>query len=267
LSLATPFNILGEPLIELLSIDSTNMYAMAQIQEGLAISGSCYRADFQTNGKGQQSKIWGSELGQNLLCSYVLGLKQLKEAGIIPKNMNLQQQFGLSVAISLGLTDYFSKIAGFDTKIKWPNDLYWHDRKAGGILIENTVRGTDWNWSVIGIGVNINQTNFSADLPNPVSLKQITGEESNVNEQLRQLTNWLNKRLIEWVDGNFEAMLATYNKRLYKKGKEVKFKNNNISFTGTVIGVNTSGQLIINHGIEQAYNFGEIVWEQESLNK
>jgi len=267
LSLATPFNILGEPLIELLSIDSTNMYAMAQIHEGIAVSGSCYRADYQTKGKGQQAKIWGSEPGQNLLCSYVLGIKHLKEAGIVPNSLNLQQQFGLSVAISLGLTDYFSKIAGFDTKIKWPNDLYWHDRKAGGILIENIVRGSDWNWSVIGIGVNINQTSFSPDLPNPVSLKQITGKDSNVNEQLKELSEWINKRMEEWVTGNFEAMLATYNKRLYKNGKEVKFKNNNISFTGTVLGVNALGQLIINHGIEQAYNFGEIIWEQESINK
>jgi BirA family biotin operon repressor/biotin-[acetyl-CoA-carboxylase] ligase len=196
-----------------------------------------------------------------------LGVKHLKEAGIVPNNLNLQQQFGLSVAISLGLTDYFSKIAGFDTKIKWPNDLYWHDRKAGGILIENIVRGSDWNWSVIGIGVNINQTSFSPDLPNPVSLKQITGKDYNVNEQLKELSGWINKRMEEWVTGNFEAMLATYNKRLYKNGKEVKFKNNNISFTGTVLGVNALGQLIINHGIEQAYNFGEIIWEQESINK
>jgi BirA family biotin operon repressor/biotin-[acetyl-CoA-carboxylase] ligase len=243
------------------------MYAMAQIHDGLAVSGSCYRADYQTKGKGQQAKIWGSEPGQNLLRSYVLGVKHLKEAGIVPNNLNLQQQFGLSVAISLGLTDYFSKIAGFDTKIKWPNDLYWHDRKAGGILIENIVRGSDWNWSVIGIGVNINQTSFSPDLPNPVSLKQITGKDYNVNEQLKELSGWINKRMEEWVTGNFEAMLATYNKRLYKNGKEVKFKNNNISFTGTVLGVNALGQLIINHGIEQAYNFGEIIWEQESINK
>jgi BirA family biotin operon repressor/biotin-[acetyl-CoA-carboxylase] ligase len=134
-------------------------------------------------------------------------------------------------------------------------------------LIENIVRGSDWNWSVIGIGLNINQTSFSPDLPNPVSLKQITGKDSNVNEQLKELSGWINKRMEEWVTGNFEAMLATYNKRLYKNGKEVKFKNNNISFTGTVLGVNALGQLIINHGIEQAYNFGEIIWEQESINK
>jgi biotin-(acetyl-CoA carboxylase) ligase len=88
-----------------------------------------------------------------------------------------------------------------------------------------------------------------------------------VNEQLKELSGWINKRMEEWVTGNFEAMLATYNKRLYKNGKEVKFKNNNISFTGTVLGVNALGQLIINHGIEQAYNFGEIIWEQESINK
>ena len=253
--------ILGEPLIELLCIDSTNIYATTQIHEGLALSGSCYRANFQTHGKGQMAKAWGSEAGKNLLCSYVLGLKQLKEEGLIPKNWTLQQQFGLSVAIALGLTDYFSRVAGFDTKIKWSNDLYWHDRKAGGILIESIVRGTEWNWSVIGIGVNINQTEFSPDIPNPVSLKQITGKDWDINEQLKMLSAALTVRVNEWMKGGFKQMLETYNKRLYKKGSIVKLKKNNISFSGKVIGVNEQGQLIIENGIPQAYNFGEIVWE------
>jgi len=253
--------ILGEPLIELLSIDSTNIYATTQIQEGLAVSGSCYRANFQTHGKGQMAKIWGSEAGLNLLCSYVMGVKQLKEEGLLPKNWTLQQQFGLSIAVALGLTDYFSRVAGFDTKIKWPNDLYWHDRKAGGILIESIIRGAEWNWSVIGIGVNINQTEFSPDLPNPVSIKQITGKDWDVNEQLKALSAALTLRVNEWMNGGFEQMLETYNKRLYKKGSIVKFKKNNIGFTGKVIGVNQQGQLIIENGIAQAYNFGEIVWE------
>ena len=253
--------ILGEPLIELLSIDSTNIYATTQIQEGLAVSGSCYRANFQTHGKGQMAKIWGSEAGLNLLCSYVMGVKQLKEEGLLPKNWTLQQQFGLSIAVAIGLTDYFSRVAGFDTKIKWPNDLYWHDRKAGGILIESIIRGAEWNWSVIGIGVNINQTEFSPDLPNPVSIKQITGKDWDVNEQLKALSAALTLRVKEWMNGGFEQMLETYNKRLYKKGSIVKFKKNNIGFTGKVIGVNQQGQLIIENGIAQAYNFGEIVWE------
>ena len=257
----TPKLILGEPLIELLSIDSTNIYATAQIKEGLALSGSCYRANFQTHGKGQMAKSWGSEAGQNLLCSYILSIKRLKEDGFIPNNWNVQQQFGLSVAIALGLTDYFSKVAGFDTKIKWPNDLYWHDRKAGGILIENLIRGAEWNWAIIGIGVNINQTQFAPDVPNPVSLKQITGKDWVINEQLQSLSAALTVRVNEWLGGGFEKMLVAYNKRLYKKGSIVKFKHNNISFSGKVIGVNEQGQLIVEHGIEQAYNFGEIVWE------
>lgn len=262
---ATPKMILGEPLIELLSVDSTNIYATTQIHDGLALSGSCYRANFQTHGKGQMAKVWGSEAGQNLLCSYVLSIKQLKEAGFVPKNWNFQQQFGLSVAIALGVTDYFSRVAGFDTKIKWPNDLYWHDRKAGGILIENQIRGSEWNWSVIGIGVNLNQTAFSPDLPNPVSLKQITGKDCEINDQLKLLSATLTIRVNEWMTGDFDQLLATYNKRLYKRGALVKFKHNAISFSGKVIGVNAQGQLIIEHGIEQAYNFGEIIWETTPL--
>jgi BirA family biotin operon repressor/biotin-[acetyl-CoA-carboxylase] ligase len=207
------------------------------------------------------AKSWGSESGKNLLCSYVLGIKQLIEAGRIPKTAVFQQQFGLSIAIALGLTDYFSLIAGEETKIKWPNDLYWRDRKAGGILIENIVRGQEWNWSVIGIGVNLNQAQFSPDIPNPVSLKQITGKTWDIPTQITALSEALSFRVEEWLGGGFEKMLITYNQRLYKKGEQVKFKTNNIQFIGKVIGVNTLGQLLVDQGVEQAYDFGEITWE------
>jgi BirA family biotin operon repressor/biotin-[acetyl-CoA-carboxylase] ligase len=253
--------ILGEPLIELLYIDSTNIYAIAQIHSGLALSGSCYRAHFQTHGKGQMAKSWGSEPDKNLLCSYVLGIKQLIEEGRIARTAVFQQQFGLSIAIALGLTDYFSLFAGEETKIKWPNDLYWRDRKAGGILIENIVRGQEWSWSVIGIGVNMNQTQFSPDIPNPVSLKQITGKDLDIPTQLNALSKALSFRVEEWLDGKLETMLVTYNERLYKKGEQVKFKTNNIQFIGKVIGVNALGQLLVDQGVEQAYSFGQITWE------
>jgi BirA family biotin operon repressor/biotin-[acetyl-CoA-carboxylase] ligase len=109
---ATPLIILGEPLIELSSIDSTNIYAISQIMEDKALSGSCYRADFQTHGKGQQGKVWDSEKGENLLCSYVLSLSSLKKAKELAETGSLNAQFGLSLAVSLGVSDFFSAFAG-----------------------------------------------------------------------------------------------------------------------------------------------------------
>ena len=195
MSPATPIITLGEPLIELSEIDSTNMYAMEQIHAQKALSGSVYQTDFQTNGKGQHGRIWESHRGENLLCTYVLELNALKQG----KNWVPSEQLGLSAAVALGAQAFFMKFAGEETKIKKPNDLYWRDRKAGGILIENIVRGTDWTWTVIGIGLNINQTQFSNEAGNPVSLKQITGKDWDIKTMQKKLAESLSASLNLWL--------------------------------------------------------------------
>jgi BirA family biotin operon repressor/biotin-[acetyl-CoA-carboxylase] ligase len=195
LSPATPIITLGEPLIELSEIDSTNMYAMEQIHAQKALSGSVYQTDFQTNGKGQHGRIWESHRGENLLCTYVLELNALKQG----KNWVPSEQLGLSGAIALGAQAFFMEFAGEETKIKKPNDIYWRDRKAGGILIENIVRGTDWTWTVIGIGLNINQTQFSNEAGNPVSLKQITGKHWDIKAMQKKLADTLSASLNLWL--------------------------------------------------------------------
>ena len=91
------------------------------------------------------------------------------------------------------------EFAGEETKIKKPNDIYWRDRKAGGILIENIVRGTDWTWTVIGIGLNINQTQFSNEAGNPVSLKQITGKDWDIKTMQKKLAEALSASLNLWL--------------------------------------------------------------------
>ena len=126
MSPATPNILLGAPLIELSTIDSTNIYAMGQIKEGLAKSGSCYTADFQTHGKGQHGRVWESSKGQNILCSYILELKRLDTL----KNWTPTDQIGFSAAIALGARAFFAAFAGEATKIKKPNDIYFRDRKA-----------------------------------------------------------------------------------------------------------------------------------------
>ena len=213
--LATPFNILGAPLVELSTIDSTNIYAMAQIKEGLAKSGSCYRADFQTQGKGQHGRVWESLIGQNLLCTYILELKQLdSEKKWVPEH-----QIGFSAAIALGIRSFFDAMTNGDTKIKRPNDIYWRDRKAGGILIENIVRGTEWTWAVVGIGININQTQFSPDAPNPVSLKQITGRDWDIRSLQAVLTNSLNTSLEDWQKKGDEKTMQAFDQQIIEIGQ------------------------------------------------
>jgi BirA family biotin operon repressor/biotin-[acetyl-CoA-carboxylase] ligase len=261
LSPATPIITLGEPLIELSSIDSTNIYAISQIQQQMAVSGSCYRTDFQTHGKGQLGRVWDSEKGKNLLCSYVLSLAALQKTNENVKLWTPEHQIGLSFAVSLGVSDFYQSLAGEETSIKWPNDLYWRDRKAGGILIENTVRGNAWAWSIIGIGININQTEFSSVLGRPVSLRQITGKEWDISMLVSTLSQALTIRINEWIHKGVDGLRMEYNQRLFKKGALVNFKSKGMDVSGTVMGVNEKGQIIIDQGTAQTYNFGDLQWE------
>ncbi len=200
MSPATPNILLGAPFIELSTIDSTNIYAMDQIKLGLAKSGSCYTADFQTNGKGQHGRVWESSKGQNLLCSYILELNTLDAL----KNWTPTDQIGFSAAIALGARAFFAAFAGSETKIKKPNDIYFSDRKAGGILIENLVRGKEWTWTVIGIGMNINQSSFSSSAvnsvsSNPISLQEITNKIWDLKQMQQHLSEALSNAIQNWL--------------------------------------------------------------------
>ncbi len=207
---ATPNIVLGEPLIELTTINSTNIYAMEQVHQGLALSGSCYTADFQTDGKGQHGRSWESEKGQNLLASYVLELKQLKTGKI----WTPAHQIGFSAAIALGARAFFAVFAGEETRIKKPNDIYFRDRKAGGILIENLVRGKDWTWTVVGIGMNINQASFSSAsanhaAANPISLQEITNKNWDLKIMQKHLSAALTTAIQNWiVEGDEKTIKA-----------------------------------------------------------
>jgi BirA family biotin operon repressor/biotin-[acetyl-CoA-carboxylase] ligase len=183
---------------------------MAQIKAGLAKSGSCYTADFQTNGKGQHGRVWESSKGQNLLCSYILELNTLDAL----KKWTPADQIGFSAAIALGARAFFAAFAGSETKIKKPNDIYFSDRKAGGILIENLLKGTEWTWAVVGIGININQTVFSPEAlnsvsSNPISLQEITNQSWDVKKMQQHLSEALNDAIHDWLQFGEEATLKT----------------------------------------------------------
>ena len=255
-------NPIGKPFIELQSIDSTNKYAMALIhgdhlpdghgepQHGMAIF-----AHEQTSGKGQRGKNWVSETGSNIALSVLLN----------PYPLSVPDQFKLSVCMAVSAFDLFSKYAGDETRIKWPNDLYWRDRKAGGILIENVIQSSQstvgsWQWAVGGIGININQTVFDPDLPNPVSLKQITGKNYEPLELAKELCSIIEKKYRLLIAGNFKTFFDEYQIHLYKKYQKVKLKKTNRVFETTIKGVSETGQLITQHSIEERFEFGEVEW-------
>jgi BirA family transcriptional regulator, biotin operon repressor / biotin---[acetyl-CoA-carboxylase] ligase len=262
LPLPSAGNPIGKPFIELQSIDSTNKYAMGIVHndrlpdgQGEAQHGMAIFSHEQTAGKGQRGKTWVSEKGVNIALSILLN----------PYPLGIQDQFKLSVCVAVSVHELFSKYAGDETKIKWPNDLYWRDRKAGGILIESIVRSREsgansWEWAIAGIGININQTVYSVDLPNPVSLKQIAGKSFNTVELAKELCFILEKNYRLLIAGNSEDLFIYYQTHLYKKGEKVKLKKDSRVFETTVKGVSETGQLITHHSIEERFEFGEVEW-------
>ena len=243
-------NPIGVPFIEIYSVDSTNNYAMQQLQKGIAQHGVAYFAHNQYAGKGQRGKQWHAAAGENIILSVVLNTSYLQ----------VSNQFGLSMAIAMAAYDFFSSYAANNTFIKWPNDLYWCDRKAGGILIENIIRGKDWQWSIAGIGININQTIFDSNVLNAVSLKQITGKTQDPVQLAKELCSHLDHRYNQLIDQGTKHLLAEYNSVLYKRNELVKLKKTNVLFEATIKEVNEYGQLIVEAGTKQAYNAGEIEW-------
>jgi BirA family biotin operon repressor/biotin-[acetyl-CoA-carboxylase] ligase len=262
--LPLPFagNPIGRPFIELQSIDSTNKYAMALVHgnhlpdgQGETQHGTAVFAHEQTVGKGQWGKSWVSEKGANIALSVVLN----------PYPLSIPDQFKLSVCVAVSVLEFFSKYAGDETKIKWPNDIYWRDRKAGGILIESIIKSresgvNDWEWAIVGIGINIDQTSFPADLPNPISLKQITGKNFQPVELAKDLCTFLETNYQLLVSGKFENLFSKYQKHLYKKDEKVKLKKDSRVFETTIKGVSVAGQLITQNSIEEIFEFGEIEW-------
>jgi BirA family biotin operon repressor/biotin-[acetyl-CoA-carboxylase] ligase len=232
------------------SVDSTNNYAMGQIRSGKALNGSAWFAIEQTEGKGRRGKVWEAEKGKNILLSIVVDTDFLQ----------VYQQFQLSAAVALACYDFYKKLYVADAKIKWPNDLFWNDKKAGGILIENVINGSIWQWTVIGIGININQIHFSVEKYQPVSLQQITGKIYDVIDLGKQLYKNVMERLDQLKLNGFENMLEEYNSVLYKRGEKVKLKKGNIIFETTITGVSDLGQLQTFDTMQRNFEFNEIEW-------
>lgn len=243
-------NTIGEPLIEINALASTNNYAMELIHKGLAQHGIAVFAWEQTEGKGQRGKQWHSSKGDNIILSVILNTRSLL----------VSNQFLLSMAVSIAAYDFFSVYAGDESSVKWPNDLYWRDRKAGGILIENIITGKEWQWAVIGIGININQTNFSEAAINAVSLKQITGRRFNPLDLTKELCACLQKRYQELLFTPGETIKATYNNILFKKGEKVILKKSNKVFECIIKEVTIYGQLLTQSATEELFDVGEIQW-------
>lgn len=246
-----PAKPIGTPFIELQQVESTNNYAMGMVHARMAQHGLCVFAHHQTRGKGQRNRQWHSGAGQNIVLSVV----------VTPFGLTPAQQFAFSMATALGVYRFFNHYAGSDTAIKWPNDLYWRDRKAGGILIENVIQGHQWPWAVVGMGININQTRFPLLDHRAVSLKQITGKDFEPLTLAMELAAQL-QTVYHQLETTPQSIAPAYHQVLYRRGLPTAFRQGNRVFEGVVTGVAPTGELLVQTTLEERFAVGELTWLQ-----
>ncbi len=242
-------NSIGIPFIELRKVESTNNYAIGLVHEGMAQHGTVVFAHEQTKGKGQRNKQWISAPNHNVMLSLI----------VEPFGLSVTQLFLLSMSVASGVREFFNKYAGDTTKIKWPNDIYWCDRKAGGILIENIVQGKNWKYAVIGIGLNINQTDFG-NFDKAVSLKTITSKTYNTVDLAKELVEFISKSFGA-LQNNRDSVSTDYHKNLYKLDERIQLKKEDLFIEGVLKGVTSDGMLLIKEREKESkFKVGEVQW-------
>ncbi len=224
--------IIGSNILFHNELISTNTFAALLLRQQKPPEGTVIQAGFQTAGKGQKGNKWESEAGKNLLFSIIL----------FPDMIKPEEQFSISMAISLGICDFLKRLIPV-CRVKWPNDIYAGDDKIAGILIENSIRGGNIESSVAGIGLNINQVKFPSSLPNPVSLKLITGKEYDPDDCLKELLASLDKRYKKLISSPAEELKNDYASSLYRLGEWHNYKSAGNYFNGRIVGVTGSGSL------------------------
>lgn len=243
--------MIGSPFTILDEVDSSNNYAIGQAIQGLAQHGAAFMAKNQTAGKGQRGKLWNSEAGKNIALSVLLDTSEI----------HLNVQFALSMAVALSVFDFYSKYALDETTIKWPNDIYWRDRKAVGILIENKIYGQKWQWAVAGVGINVNQTIFDESLlKKAVSLKQITGKEFDCIALAKDLCIFLEKRFQQFKEKKYNELLLAYNRHLFRKDAFARLRYKDVIYDCRIQEVDEYGRLWVEGAPKSFFVFGEVEW-------
>lgn len=228
---------------------STNEYAALLIDAEKTIEGTLITASAQSKGRGYSGNRWESEKGENLLFSIVLK----------PAFLQARQQFYLNELITLGLYDALQPKLGSSLKIKWPNDVFYKDEKLAGILIENSLSGNFIQHSIIGIGLNVNQTKFDKAIKNVSSLKSITKQEWNLDDLLATICNKIEKRYLQLKNNQLQILQQDYMKALYRADEEHWYRKDGKRFKARIAGLNPEGKLMLATGKGwDAYGFKEV---------
>ncbi len=238
-------------LIHLKETSSTNQYLTECLRKQTLKEGTVVFADFQTSGKGHAENHWESEAGKNLTFSVLL----------YPDFLEAQEQFFLSQLVSLALADVLKTIIS-GVSIKWPNDIYVDDKKIAGVLIENVLSGKHITSSVIGIGVNVNQTAFFSNAPNPVSIKNLTKKDENLTFLLNAFCGSIFARYTQLLQEDRAGILTDYFSSLYRREGYHLYRADGVVFSAKVLTVLPSGQLVLEkkNGTKAQFEFKQLAY-------
>jgi len=243
----------GRARQDLDSVNSTNSQLVDLVKKGGIPEGFLLSADYQEAGRGQVHAKWKSEKGKNLLLSFAF----------FPSFLALNDIFMLNKAFALGVSDLVRKQTREKITIKWPNDIYFNDRKICGILVENSINSTGIQYTILGLGLNVNQVDFPKELPNPSSLRLITGKEFDREEVLADLCSCIEARYLQLKRNELAALKSDFEKILYRRDEWHYFISEREVFQGMIKGVDLRGRLLVllkddKMNIEKYYDLKEI---------
>ncbi len=237
-------------LFKLDAINSTNTYLRQLSKKSETANWTVVSTEYQTMGRGQVDTKWISEKGKNLIISILIKYNSLK----------IQDQFYLNCAISLGIYEALFLYKLPKLKIKWPNDIMADNKKLGGILIENSLKSNYIYQSIVGIGLNVNQEDFSTYPFKAVSVKNLTNISIDRNILLHAIIDSIKKHIDLLNNKEFDFLYQKYEEVLFRINKPYMFQSKNQTFLGKIIGVTKDGQIQIEDENKQIkrFNFKEV---------
>ena len=238
---------IGKHVIYLPTCHSTNDMTASLVPENKLFNGSVVMTNNQTAGRGQRGNSWDSAPGKNLTFSIFLK----------PDFLDVENQFYLNIITSLGVCNFLDEYIRDEIAIKWPNDIYHNNLKMGGILIENALRRGLIEYTIVGVGLNVNQDSFP--IPTATSMSMVCNQEFDLEALMQELLKSIEYYYLKLRKGRNEELLEAYLARLYWMGEDRVFRNNGGFFSGEIVGIDAIGRLLIKTASgTRAFNVKEV---------
>ncbi|MBI1226147.1 MAG: biotin--[acetyl-CoA-carboxylase] ligase [Bacteroidetes bacterium] len=241
----------GQAFFDLPQVESTNAYALELLSKSKPAEGTVISTHRQTAGRGQIGSSWESEPDKNISLSVIF----------YPDFLAVKDQFLLNIFVSLAVFDFVKNcLPDRPISIKWPNDIYVGHLKIGGILLQNSLINTQIRSTVVGIGININQTTFLTNPPNPTSLSLESSQVFNLTELIPTLCEFLESRFLQLKAGKIVPLQHEYLQHLYRFAMPANYQRpNGAPFVGTITGIDESGRLKLEvEGKTEVFDLKEI---------